>query len=69
MNANPTQGSNPIAGADIQQVETYKIPNVAVWPDYNADGQGGSYLFMDSKGIKPTTTNWYQLLSGVLASQ
>jgi hypothetical protein len=59
--------TNPIAGQAIQALERYGIKNVAVWPDYNTNGTGGGYVFMDPQGISPIGANWYDLLSGFLA--
>jgi hypothetical protein len=59
--------TNPIAGQAIQALERYGIKNVAMWPDYNTNGPGGSYAFMDAQGIAPVGANWYDLLAGFLA--
>jgi Glycosyl hydrolases family 18 len=69
FNVNPSTGNNAIAGSVISAVEAYGIHNVAVWPDFNSDGAGGSYVFMDSKNIQPTTATWYSLLSGFLSAE
>jgi hypothetical protein len=66
LDANAT-ASNPIAGETISRLESYGIKNVAMWPDYNTNGPGGSYVFMDTQQISPSNANWYQLLSGFLA--
>jgi hypothetical protein len=67
FNANPASGSNPIAGAVIAATETYGIKNVAVWPDWNADGLNGSYVLVDANNIQPSGSSWYSLLAGFLA--
>jgi hypothetical protein len=66
LDANVT-ASNPIAAAAIARLESYGITNVAMWPDYNTNGPGGSYVFLDTQAIVPATANWYDLLSGFLA--
>jgi hypothetical protein len=61
------QGTNPVATAVIDTLESYGISNVAMWPDYNADGPGGAYVFMDPIGMSPSNASWFGLLSGFLA--
>jgi hypothetical protein len=67
--ANPTNGNNPVAGSVVSTTQAYGIKNVAIWPDWNVDGPGSTYLFMDSNNIQPSNTNWYKLLAGFLAAQ
>ena len=69
FNANPSSGSNDVAGAVVNATQTYGIHNVAVWPDYNADGIGGTYVFLDANNIQPAGASWYSLLANFLASQ
>jgi len=65
LSANPTAGNNPIAGASVDAVVAYGIRNLAVWPDWNTDGPGGSYVFLDDQGNVPATS-WFELLHGFL---
>ena len=58
--------NSPIAGDALAATKAYGIRNVAVWPDSNADGPNGSYVFMNTKGIQPTAATWYGLLSAFL---
>jgi len=54
--------SNPIAGSALSTIRSYGLTKVALWPDYNSDGSGGSYAFLDTNGIVPSGTTWYALL-------
>jgi Glycosyl hydrolases family 18 len=67
FNANPSSGTNDIAGSAFSAVEAYGIKNIAVWPDWNTDGLGATYLFLDSKSISPSTATWYGLMSSFLS--
>lgn len=58
--------SNLIAGPTLETLRRYGIKNVAIWPDYNALGPGGSYVFLDNTSINPAGTTWYALLSNFL---
>lgn len=69
FNANPTTGSNDIAGSVVSTTQAYGIHNVAIWPDYNTDGPNGAYVFLDAKNIAPANATWFQLLADFLAAQ
>jgi hypothetical protein len=68
FNANPSTGSNPVAGAIVAATKAYGIRNVAVWPDYNGDGPGGTYVLLDARNIQPQGATWFQLLADFLAA-
>lgn len=59
--------TNPIAGAALSAAESYGYNKVAVWPDYNTDGPGGTYLLLDPSGLSPPGSSWDGLLHGFLS--
>jgi hypothetical protein len=59
-------GNNAIAAETLSTLESYGITQVAMWPDYNTAGPGGSYVFMTTQGISPAGATWFELLSGFL---
>jgi hypothetical protein len=61
------QFSNPVAGPAISAMRSYGFTKVALWPDTNNDGPGGSYAFLDTKSINPAGSTWYGLLQQFLA--
>jgi hypothetical protein len=61
-------GNNAIAGQAIALLEAYGVRNVAVWPGYNNDGPNGTYVFLNPKGIQPSSATWYDLFKSFLAS-
>jgi len=61
-------GTNPIGGQAFNALQSYGITKISVWPDSNSNGPGGTYRFMDTASMQPTTDTWYGLLSGFLAS-
>jgi hypothetical protein len=54
--------NNPIAGAVFSALASYRVANIAVWPDSNSDGPGGQYLFLTDAGIAPAGADWFTLL-------
>jgi hypothetical protein len=66
LDASASGGNNAIAAETLSTLESYGITQVAMWPDYNTAGPGGSYVFMTTQGISPAGATWFDLLSGFL---